>query len=239
MSSLAHGALQPDLVQVRLYGHLARRFGRVFELAVATPAEAVRALCIMIPGFEKHVRQEHSEPGYHVLVGKQSRGEDTLKLTVGQDRVIRIIPAVAGAKRAGVLQIIVGAALVAAGVAINVLSKGTLSPLGNALIAAGTSMIIGGVVQLLSPQRLAGPPNEEEKRRPSYQFDSIVNTVGPGNPVPALFGRAIVGGAIYSSGISVADVIVPGPPPAAPPPATLPGEQPLDPTTYESIFQGN
>jgi predicted phage tail protein len=228
--------MQPELVQVRLYGHLAKRFGRMFELAVATPAEAVRALCTLLPGFEQHVRHEHSEPGYHVLVGKESRGLESLKLTVGQARVIRIIPAVAGAKRAGVLQVIVGAALIVAGV---VATAYGMPQLGAFLISTGTSMVIGGVIQMLSPQRLATPPNEEEKRRPSYQFDSIVNTVGPGHPVPVLFGRAIVGGAVYSSGLSVADVIIPGPPPAAPPPATLPGEQPLDPTTYESMFQGN
>lgn len=237
MSSLAHGDLQSDLVQVRLYGHLAKRFGKCFELAVTSPAEAVRALCHLLPGFEQHVRIEHSTPGYHVLVGKESRGEDTLRLSVGRQRIIKIIPAVAGAKKNGVLQVIVGGALIVAGLFVSAIPG--FQAVGYAMVSAGVSLVIGGVIQMLSPQRLAGPPNEEEKRRPSYQFDSIVNTTGPGHPVPVLFGRAVVGGAIYSSGISVADVIIPGPPPAAPPPANMPAEQPADPTTYESIFQGN
>lgn len=38
---------------VRLYGWLGRAFGREHRLAVASPAEAVRALCALLPGFEK------------------------------------------------------------------------------------------------------------------------------------------------------------------------------------------
>ncbi|PNQ53699.1 phage tail protein, partial [Vibrio agarivorans] len=35
---------------IRLYGILGSRFGRTFRLAVSTPAEAVRALAVQIPG---------------------------------------------------------------------------------------------------------------------------------------------------------------------------------------------
>ena len=41
------------LREVRLYGALGREFGRVLHLAVATPAEAVRALRAVLPGFER------------------------------------------------------------------------------------------------------------------------------------------------------------------------------------------
>jgi len=36
---------------IRLYGPLGTRFGREFRLAVDSPAEAVRALCVLLPGF--------------------------------------------------------------------------------------------------------------------------------------------------------------------------------------------
>jgi predicted phage tail protein len=38
------------MVTIRLLGEAGRRFGRQFKLAVKTPAEAVRALCVQIPG---------------------------------------------------------------------------------------------------------------------------------------------------------------------------------------------
>jgi predicted phage tail protein len=37
------------MVTIRLLGEAGRRFGRQFKLAVKTPAEAVRALCVQIP----------------------------------------------------------------------------------------------------------------------------------------------------------------------------------------------
>ncbi|WP_439145457.1 hypothetical protein [Xenorhabdus bovienii] len=37
---------------VRLYGVLGTQFGRVYKLAVSTPQEAIRALSVLIKGFE-------------------------------------------------------------------------------------------------------------------------------------------------------------------------------------------
>ena len=40
---------------VRLYGQLGSRFGRSFRLAVNSPAEAIRALCAIVPGFQQYL----------------------------------------------------------------------------------------------------------------------------------------------------------------------------------------
>jgi predicted phage tail protein len=40
---------------IRLYGKLGARFGRRFRLAVNSPAEAVHALCTMLPGFQQYL----------------------------------------------------------------------------------------------------------------------------------------------------------------------------------------
>ena len=40
------------VVLVRLYGKLGTLFGREHRLSVSSVREAIRALCIMIPGFE-------------------------------------------------------------------------------------------------------------------------------------------------------------------------------------------
>lgn len=44
--------MQQTMRTIKLYGKL-RKFGREFKLAVSTPAEAIKALCVMVPGFEK------------------------------------------------------------------------------------------------------------------------------------------------------------------------------------------
>ncbi|WP_426771195.1 hypothetical protein [Enterobacter cloacae complex sp. 379K3] len=41
------------IVLVRLYGKLGTLFGREHRLSVSSVREAIRALCIMLPGFER------------------------------------------------------------------------------------------------------------------------------------------------------------------------------------------
>ena len=52
---------------VVLHGALGERFGERFRFEIASPAEALRALCAMIPGFRQHFCQGH----YRVLAGSR------------------------------------------------------------------------------------------------------------------------------------------------------------------------
>jgi len=190
------------LREVRLYGHLGKRFGRIHHLAVETTAEAVRALCVVIEGFERYVLQ-HSAPGYRVWAGRANLGADDLAQPVGTREVIRIVPVVEGAKRKGLGQTIMGAVLVVAGIMLT-----PYDPiLGPALVQTGVAMIIGGVIQMLSPQRGADG-TEQDKNGPSYSFNGAVNVDAEGGCVPVLYGEMIVGSVVISGGIRTADIAV-------------------------------
>ena len=190
------------LREVRLYGHLGKRFGRIHHLAVETTAEAVRALCVVIEGFERYVLQ-HSAPGYRVWAGRANLGADDLAQPVGTREVIRIVPVVEGAKRKGLGQTIMGAVLVVAGIMLT-----PYDPiLGPALVQTGVAMIIGGVIQMLSPQRGADG-TEQDKNGPSYSFNGAVNVDAEGGCVPVLYGDMIVGSVVISGGIRTADIAV-------------------------------
>ena len=190
------------LREVRLYGHLGKRFGRIHHLAVETTAEAVRALCVVIEGFERYVLQ-HSAPGYRVWAGRANLGADDLAQPVGTREVIRIVPVVEGAKRKGLGQTIMGAVLVVAGIMLT-----PYDPiLGPALVQTGVAMIIGGVIQMLSPQRGADG-TEQDKNGPSYSFNGAVNVDAEGGCVPVLYGEMIVGSVVVSGGIRTADIAV-------------------------------
>ena len=66
----------------------------------------------------------------------------------------------------------------------------------------GISMVLGGVVQLLSPQQTYdSAASERPENRPSYNFNGPVNTTAQGHPVPLCYGRMIVGSAVISAGI--------------------------------------
>lgn len=191
------------LREVRLYGVLGKRFGRVHRLAVESAAEAVRALCAVLDGFERWLL-DHSEPGYHVFSGRANLSVDDLDLPAGTREVIRIVPAVVGSKRNGFLQTVVGAALVVAGAVMTAYGV----PGGSMVAQAGVAMIIGGVVQMLSPQRGADQ-SDRQPNQPSYSFNGPANTDAEGGCVPLFYGGPmLVGSVVISGGITTTDIAV-------------------------------
>ncbi|WP_260524189.1 tail assembly protein [Serratia sp. PL7] len=189
---------------VRLYGVLGSIFGRVHELVVSTPQEAIKALSVTIPGFERFL-QTAKERGltFSIFVGKNNIGKDELEFSGSDD--IRIAPVIIGSKKAGVFQTILGAVLIAAGAVMTWMSGGTASPLTSSMMMSGAAMMLGGVVQMLSPMQGGLARRESPDNKPSYAFGGPVNTIAQGNPVPILYGKRRIGGAIISAGIFAED----------------------------------
>ena len=73
------------------------------------------------------------------------------------------------------------------------------------VMMAGGAMIAGGVVQMLSPQPTGLASKQSADNRASYAFGGVTNTAAQGYPVPLLYGRRRIGGAIISAGIYVED----------------------------------
>lgn len=208
----------PQLREVRLYGPLRARFGRSHWLAVDSPAEAVQALCCLFDGFRQAVLG-HTGPGYRVMVGEgtktDARTEETLTVSAGSARVIRIAPVIHGNKKGGLGMILAGIALMVVapylGSVVGAALGGTAGlVVGSAVIGAsvaiGKAMILGGVVQLLSPQR-KGSGNQDKES--SYNFAGPVNVSEPGGPVPVIIGRMMVGSLVVSAGISTDEYSAP------------------------------
>lgn len=186
---------------VRLYGKLGARFGRNFRLAVASPAEAVNALCKMVPGFERELMGSKDKGvGYAVLVGKRHIGREELRQVSGSED-IRIAPIVMGGKNGGFFNIILGAILVVVGVLITPFS----GPLGAAVANFGWAMIVGGIVQLLTPTPKGNGSQDKEENRSSYTFNGPINTQAQGNCVPLLYGELFIGSAVISASIESKD----------------------------------
>lgn len=194
------------LVNVRLYGKLGARFGRVHRLAVKNPAEAVKALCVVLDGFEQFL-QHAKEQGLVFAVFRGKRNIDVDDMVVGSgDNDIRIAPIIEGAKKAGLFQTILGAVLVVVGVAIAYFSGGTLAAFGAGLAKFGALLAAGGAIQMLSPQSSGLSTRQDADNRPSYAFGGAVNTTAMGNPVAVLYGEREIGGAIISAGILAEDI---------------------------------
>ncbi|ELY5784507.1 tail assembly protein [Cronobacter sakazakii] len=195
-----------ELKTVRLYGALGARFGREHRLVIASPAEACRALSVILPGFEQYMQTAHLRGlRFAVFKGKKNIGQDELKHNSGEED-IRIASVIAGSKRGGVLQTILGAVLVVGALALGPVSIGAIA--GSTAMSIGLmggSMMIGGVVQMLSPQPGGLASRQDPDNAPSYAFGGPVNTTAMGNPVGLLYGEREIGGAIVSAGIYTND----------------------------------
>jgi len=186
------------LKTIRLYGKLGTKFGRVHKLAVSSAAEAVRALGVVLPGFESHLA--NAPGGYAVFYGRENLQADQLAHPSGKDD-IRIAPVPAGAKSGGIFAVVTGIVLIAAGG----FTFGSTSAMGMAMIAGGAGMAIGGAMMMLSPQAPGTASGDSADNTPSYAFNGTVNTEAQGNPVPLLYGEMIVGSAVISGGVYAED----------------------------------
>lgn len=196
-----------------LDGRMAKKFGRLHKFDVADLPEMLRAMCSQVRGFKRYLSEGHMHGiRFAFFNGKHNIGLNEFDMTNGSE-VYRITAITEGSKRAGVLQIVIGAvALIAAFFT----AGGSLVALGmsaaaaaattTALTGLGLSMMLGGVVQLLTPQpKYNVGASSSTDNKPNYAFGAPVNTVAMGYPVPVLFGEREIGGAIISAGIFSSD----------------------------------
>lgn len=190
------------MTRIELVGILGKTFGKVHHRLISTTHEATRALAATVKGFEQFmISSKRRGLTYAVFRGKKNIGVDDLGFPVSGD-VIRIIPVIMGSKKAGVLQTILGAVLVVVGAVLNFTPFAAASPF---FYQAGAAMILGGVIQMLSPQTAGLASKQDADNRASYAFGGVTNTAAQGYPVPLLYGKRRIGGAIISAGIYVED----------------------------------
>tara|TARA_R100000734_G_C3284219_1_gene77225 strand:+ start:152 stop:808 length:657 start_codon:yes stop_codon:yes gene_type:complete len=213
---------------VKVYGALRKRLGQCrFEFDVATPAQAIKALCVNFPGLDKWlIDSEKDGVGYRVAISKEEVTEDNFALLVmpfSEKEVFSITPVVAGAGR-GTGQILLGAALIAVAIAVPTTAgltaggfsataaaaAGTSATFGATLAAAagnlGIALVLGGVAQAISPQPDLNSTLDEAAQLESFSFSNVVNTSRQGLPCPIAYGRVFVGSAVLSSGLDVDQV---------------------------------
>lgn len=204
------------LRKIKLYGHLAKAVGRrTLEAHVASAAEAVRFLLANFPHLESLMVESH----YKVSVGDRSLSYDELHHPSGQG-FISFIPVVQGAGE-GFGTILAGIALVAlsfvsfgvgtafAGIGGSTVLGGTAAAgLGStALFMVGSTLLLGGIGQLLSPTPMTPTGNGSAKDpKASYSFNGIQNTSRQGTPVPVIYGETIVGSITISAGVDTVDL---------------------------------
>lgn len=198
----ATAAHYSPMTTILLSGSLAKRFGRSHRRQIDSGQgwEVFRALKATLDGFAEEI-QRLDRLGMRFAVFRNRKNVREKDLELGGTREIRIVPVVSGSKRAGVLQTILGVALIV----IGFFAYGSTTAQGAALIAGGIASTAGGVIQMLSPQAKGLSQSASPENLPSYAFGSARNTTASGNPVPICIGRRRWGGAIISASIYAED----------------------------------
>ncbi|HIH3482453.1 TPA: Mov34/MPN/PAD-1 family protein [Escherichia coli] len=160
----------------------------------------------------------HSHPGglpwlseadrrLQVRIAGRDAGENELSARLNEPlangAVIHIVPRLAGAKSGGVFQAVLGAALIAVAWWNPVGWLGAAAVSG--MYAAGASMILGGVAQMLAPKARTPTAASTDNGKQNTYFSSLDNMVAQGNVLPVLYGEMRVGSRVVSQEISTAD----------------------------------
>lgn len=194
------------IVNVRLYGELGAKFGRLHRIAVKSAAEAVKALSYTIPGFRSYLYDSGAQGlAYSVFYSDDNLSLRNLSDPCGRSD-IRIAPMVIGSKRAGTFQTIMGVAIIAAAVAAGPVGLGLVTASAAWTIGlSGAVTLMGGLYQMMSKQTNGLMSNTDSANKTSYAFGGPVNSVAMGNPIGLMYGYNEIGGAVLSAGIVAED----------------------------------
>ncbi|ECI2259341.1 tail assembly protein [Salmonella enterica subsp. enterica] len=192
----------PGMARLCLHGDL-QRFGRRFSLSIKTGAEAIYALAMQIPGF----RQKMNEGLYQIRIAGQDVNETSVSARLHEPlpdgAIIHIVPRMAGAGKGGLFQVVLGAAIIAVAWwnPASWLSAAAVS----GMYAAGASMVLGGVAQMLAPKAKTPTSKQTDNGKQNTYFSSLDNMVAQGNPLPVAYGEILTGSRVISQEISTRD----------------------------------
>jgi predicted phage tail protein len=189
-------------IEIQPGGYL-KKYGS-HKFLVSTPAEAIKAMMLQIPGFEKAFKASEKKGIKFALVTEKREIKDLDELRMGACKTLKIIPKYKGSKNsafayiAAAIIIIVSIYYPPAAAALGVTAGGTAAAVGTSI---AISLALGGITQLLTPQASGLSSSTDADNKASYAFGGPVNTTAQGQPVPILYGEREVGGAIISASI--------------------------------------
>tara|TARA_A100001391_G_scaffold176739_1_gene140172 strand:- start:663 stop:1268 length:606 start_codon:yes stop_codon:yes gene_type:complete len=195
-----------QLKKIKVYGKLRQFLGKsYFEAAVRSPQQAVNFLMANFEGLQKHMNDQI----YKIKMGGRVITEDYLSMTGQGD--IQIIPIATGGLNFAVGLLFSGFAAEVGAFAAGVLGSQLIGTGITAILSTvGTSMIIGGVTDLIAPQNspsnASSVSDTDPRMRGSYSFSGIQNVSTSGVPVPILYGLVFSGSILISSGTDTAQI---------------------------------
>jgi predicted phage tail protein len=189
--------------KVILHGYLKDLLPDVVEFAADTAHELINGLCKMTKAFDPINGRRHA-----VQVLGFDTDQSLLRKLRDDETEIHLVPAIYGGKKGGLFKIIIGTIIVAAALVATGGAFGGFIAAGGGLTAAGTvaflgaTLILGGLMELLSP---APKADVGDKQEGSKYLGAPGNTVKAGTRIPLIYGEHMHFGHYVSFNISTAE----------------------------------
>lgn len=182
------------MINVYLHGYLGKKFGKLWKLEVRSIGEAIRAIDINVNGKLREYWSNGSgkDKKYRVKIGDYHITDEKELIAPSGSNDIHILPVIKGSK-SGPLKMIAGAILIVVGYYLSLYTGGGasfISKLGVGMMYGGVGLVIGGVVQLLTPI-----PNFSQNAgndKSSFIFEGNSIGISQGGSIGLVYGRALV-----------------------------------------------
>lgn len=210
---MTEGASLSRPIKIILHGYLKKLYPQDITLSGETVAELINGLCKVA---KRELAPDPLKGKHHLAVAGYNTKESLYEPLAFGVTEIHITPDFVAGKSGAFIKIAIGIALVAvapyaagaiggvgAGVATSAAGLAASNFVAGALFKIGLSLILGGVMELLSPApQLDTGGSGGSDPAPSRYFGSDQNTTAIGTRIPMLYGTHIGWGHIISFNVS-------------------------------------
>lgn len=177
------------LIKVYLHGYMKDFHDGPIEVHAETAGDAISKVTRQLPGFAPDPVR-----GRHRIAVLGFDNEDDFHKSLRDVTELHVMPQFNGGKNGGLLQILLGVALVAVGY----FTFGATSWLGSMLMKVGAIAALGGIAAMLAPT----PEEDTSEQKQSGYLGAPKNTTQIGTRIPILYGEHQVFGHILSFDIN-------------------------------------
>ena len=188
------------MIKLTIYGRLRKFIGQSsFEIKAKSAKEAFSFLIHNFKGVREHIKDQE----YCVMAGDLRLTEELLDMQTESN--IKIVPVVHGEFLPFLLAgAAFGAAAIPAIAGVTILG----TTLGTVLTTVGTTFLIQGVTDLITPDpKPFQVSRQEDPQDPSYTFTGLLNNTKQGVPINIIYGETLVGSTVVSSSVDTFQVI--------------------------------
>lgn len=168
------------LVKIIPHGALRATWPTDFEVEASTPYEAMNALC-------SQFQLGAPAPGKRWVVSLVGYSTDVSLRCPLSSPELHVVPSLlGGGGGGGFFKILIGAVLVAASFLLPG-SQGFMATLASGMFSMGASLVLGGILELLTPAPKKDTPTQSEDK--TQYLGAPRNTTSSDTPIPIAYGR--------------------------------------------------